>query len=68
MTSNVGPAPGRQATTFAEVMGTYGDRWQIERIDSPVGYIAVRRPTRTAQHIVAGHDLKDLARKLEAAT
>jgi hypothetical protein len=45
--------------------GTYGEHWRIE---SPMGYIAVRRPGPTAQRIVAGHDLHDLACKLKTAT
>jgi hypothetical protein len=66
--SGPGFAAGERTLTLADVLGAYGDRWQIERIESPAGYIAVRRLTPTAQHIVAGHDLYDLACKLEAVT
>ena len=68
ITGDSGPVAGAQEPALADVIGTCGGHWQIERIDSPMGCIGLRRPGPAAQRIVAGHDLHDLACKLKAAT
>jgi hypothetical protein len=59
----VPPLPNNPS--MAELLTKYGDRWQIE-IAEPASFIAIRRPTPTAQEILTGHSLYELARKLEA--
>jgi hypothetical protein len=51
--------------TMAEILEKYGATWQIE-IAKPASFIAVRRPTPTAQDIVIAHSLAELDRKLAA--
>lgn len=50
---------------LAELRDKFGAVWQID-IGEPAGFIAVRRPTPTAQHILVGHSLPELERKLVA--
>jgi hypothetical protein len=50
-----------------ELMHDFGEDWQIQP-DAEVGaFVAVRRPTPTAQHILIAHDLSALREKLERA-
>lgn len=49
--------------TMAEILEKYGGAWQIE-IAEPASFIAVRRPTPTAQDVLVGHSLAELDRKL----
>lgn len=56
--TNLGP-------TMAEILEKYGAVWQIE-IAQPASFIAVRRPTLTAQDVLVGHSLAELERKLAA--
>jgi hypothetical protein len=50
---------------MAEILEKYGATWQIE-IAEPASFIAVRRPTPTAQDVLVGHSLAELDRKLAA--
>jgi hypothetical protein len=50
---------------MAEILEEYGATWQIE-IAEPASFIAVRRPTPTAQDVLVGHSLAELDRKLAA--
>jgi hypothetical protein len=67
----VEPAPDAQSApltaalgpTMAEILEKYGAAWQIETAE-PASFIAVRRPTPTAQDILVGHSLAELERKL----
>ncbi len=52
------------AAALSDVLGEYGERWQIEAAE--FCYVAVRRPTATRQEIVTGRDLDELAAKLAA--
>ncbi len=58
--ARAGPGPA-----LAELQNRFGAVWQIE-IAEPAAFIAVRRPTRTAQHILVAHSLRELERKLVA--
>jgi hypothetical protein len=51
--------------TMAEILEKYGATWQIE-IAEPASFIAVRRPTPTAQDVLVAHSLAELDRKLAA--
>lgn len=51
--------------TMTEILQKYGATWQIE-IAEPASFIAVRRPTPTAQEVVVAHSLAELDRKLAA--
>jgi hypothetical protein len=61
------PAPLTVALgpTMAEILEKYGAAWQIE-IAEPASFVAVRRPTPTAQEVLVGHSLAELDRKLAA--
>jgi hypothetical protein len=48
---------------MAEILARYGATWQIE-IAEPASFIAIRRPTPTAQEILVAHSLAELDRKL----
>jgi hypothetical protein len=64
------PTPGSRAVldpALAELLSRFGTEWQIE-IGEPPGFIAIRRPTPTAQHILVAHSLAELERKLVAET
>ena len=50
---------------MAEILEKYGAAWQIE-IAELASFIAVRRPTPTAQDVLVGHSLAELDRKLAA--
>ncbi len=50
---------------MAEILARYGATWQIE-VAEPASFIAVRRPTPTAQEILVAHSLTELDRKLAA--
>lgn len=50
---------------MAEILEKYGAAWQIE-IAEPASFVAVRRPTPTAQEVLVGHSLAELDRKLAA--
>lgn len=50
---------------LAELQDRFGAVWQIEMAE-PAAFIAIRRPTPTAQHILVAHSLCELARKLVA--
>lgn len=50
---------------MAELQNAYGFAWEIE-IAEPASFIAIRRPTPTAQDIVVGHSLTELEAKLAA--
>jgi hypothetical protein len=58
LTAVLGPA-------MAEILEKYGAAWQIEIVE-PASFIAVRRPTPTAQDILVAHSLAELDRKLAA--
>ena len=59
------PLTAALGPTMAEILEKYGAAWQIE-IAVPAGFIAVRRPTPTAQDVLVGHSLAELDRKLAA--
>lgn len=62
--------PGSRAVlgpALAELRARFGATWQIE-IGEPPSFIAIRRPTPTAQHILVAHSLGELERKLVAET
>src|ERR1700733_11362011 len=42
--------------TMTEILQKYGATWQIE-IAEPASFIAIRRPTLTAQEVVIAHSL-----------
>jgi hypothetical protein len=50
---------------MAEILARYGATWQIE-VAEPASFIAIRRPTPTAQEILVAHSLAELDRKLSA--
>jgi len=50
---------------MAEILEKYGAAWQIE-IAELASFVAVRRPTPTAQDVLVGHSLAELDRKLAA--
>lgn len=50
---------------MTEILAIYGATWQIE-IAEPASFIAIRRPTPTAQEILVAHSLAELDRKLAA--
>jgi hypothetical protein len=50
---------------MAEILDKYGAAWQIELVE-PASFIAVRRPTLTAQDVVVARSLAELDRKLAA--
>lgn len=52
----------------AQALRAANPEWQITHITSPEGWIALNRPTQTAQHMLAGRDLDELAAKLVSAT
>jgi hypothetical protein len=58
------PLTAALGPTMAEILDQYGD-WQIE-IAEPASFLAVRRPTPTAQDVVVAHSLAELDRKLAA--
>ena len=57
-----GTAP---VSTMAEILARYGATWQIE-VAEAASFIAIRRPTPTAQEILVAHSLAELDRKLLA--
>lgn len=59
------PLAATLSPTMAEILEKYGAAWQIE-IAEPASFIAVRRPTPTAQDVLVGHSLAELDRKLAA--
>jgi hypothetical protein len=59
------PLTAALGPTMAEILDKYGADWQIE-IAEPASFIAVRRPTPTAQDVVVAHSLAELDRKLAA--
>ena len=59
------PLTAALAPTMAEILEKYGAVWQIE-IAEPASFIAIRRPTPTAQDILVAHSLAELDRKLAA--
>jgi len=52
---------------LAAVLGTYGGAWSITYSADPPVWFAVRRPTPTALHVIAAHDLDSLEEKLAGA-
>ena len=58
LTAALGPS-------MAEILEKYGAAWQIE-VAEPASFIAVQRPTPTAQDVVVAHSLAELDRKLTA--
>ena len=50
-----------------DLLHGYGERWQIQRDGDSGVWIAIRRPTPTALHVLVAYDLTGLAAKLEAA-
>jgi hypothetical protein len=61
-TPNSRPALGLALT---ELRDRFGVEWQIE-IAEPASFVAIRRPTPTAQDILVAHSLAELERKLMA--
>jgi len=64
------PAPNSRAApgpALTELRDRFGAEWQIE-IAEPASFIAIRRPTPTAQDILVAHSLAELERKLIAET
>jgi hypothetical protein len=59
------PLTAALGPTMAEILDQYGADWQIE-IAEPASFLAVRRPTPTAQDVVVAHSLAQLDRKLAA--
>lgn len=51
---------------FAELLHDFGENWQIQADQEVGAFVAVRRPTPTAQHILVARDLTALRAKLEA--
>jgi hypothetical protein len=58
--------PGSAGGKLAELLGKYGDRWEIEQLDPGSAWIAVIR-RGSFVHILAAHDLDDLSAKLGQA-
>lgn len=54
----------KAAVTIGDVLARYGHEWQIETSDFCL--VAVRRPTPTAQEILTGRNVGELATKLAA--
>jgi hypothetical protein len=50
-----------------DLLRSYGEHWQIQQDGEGGVWTAIRRPARTALHIVVAYDLTGLAAKLEAA-
>ena len=61
-TSDVLAHPG---LVLAQLQDRFSGVWQIE-IAEPASFIAIRRPTPTAQDILVAHSLAELERKLMA--
>ena len=59
------PLTAALGPTMGEILEKYGAVWQIE-IAEPASFLAVRRPTPTAQDILVAHSLVELDRKLAA--
>ena len=59
------PLTAARGPTMTEILEKYGATWQIE-IAEPASFIAIRRPTPTAQEVVVAHSLAELDRKLAA--
>jgi hypothetical protein len=59
-------ASGSQALDFASVLDEFGQDWQVA-YDGEIGaWVAVRRPTPSAQEFHVGRDLPHLVAKLRA--
>ncbi len=52
---------------LTDLIKAYGDKWTIKRSTSPPCWIAVSRPSPTAQHVIAATSLAELAGKLGEA-
>jgi len=53
--------------SLADLLHQHGEAWQIEQHPELAAWIAVRRPSATALHVVAALSLAELAAKLSAA-
>ena len=51
----------------AKALQAANPEWQITPI-SPEGWMALNRPTQTAEHMLVGRDIDELAAKLASAT
>lgn len=60
------PTPGiPPGPSLVQIIARYGSTWEIA-VAEPVSFIAIRRPTPTAQEVVVAHSLAELDRKLAA--
>jgi len=57
----------RPLSKLSALLADYGARWQIERQESPAGWVAIRRPTPTQVEVHCATELDDLRAKLEGA-
>jgi hypothetical protein len=56
--------PAARPLTLADLIAVYGGQWQIQTAE--FCYIAVRRPTPTAQEILTAPTPEQLAAKIDA--
>jgi hypothetical protein len=63
----VSGSSGSEVQTIAEFLHTYGDRWQLEEHPAFHIYVAVHRPSPTAQHVIVAEEITELAAKIAAA-
>ncbi len=66
MTKGSHPWPDDHQARLTEILERFGGQWQITRSTSPAAWVAIRRPSPTAQEVVVAHDLHQLTTKLEA--
>jgi hypothetical protein len=52
---------------LAGLLHDFGARWQIQRMTSPAGFVAVRRPEPSVMEVHCARDVEELRTKLEAA-
>jgi hypothetical protein len=55
------------SSKLSALIADYGARWQIDRQESPAGWVAIRRPTPTQVEVHCATELDDLRAKLERA-
>jgi hypothetical protein len=58
---------GSPGPALTELRDRFGAEWQIGIVE-PASFIAIRRPTPTAQDILVAHSLAELEQKLIAET
>jgi len=52
---------------MAGLLHDFGERWQIQRMTSPMGWVAIRRPEVTSLEVHCARDLETLREKLTRA-